>query len=224
MGDGRVHSAYKRARVSSDMGKPAIRYLCQNGIIGTEESRPISQSIDAPVSDKLHFSMPFMRFWFAFVSPLFKGVVKGNYDEVEDRFINRKQEFTDLIFAQLSEELLKENFKDDPIVEIGGYWDAKVDIDIMAKTKSGKVIVATCKYTNAKVKKNELTRLKEKCELAGIKPDINILISKRGFSNELKALKGENLKLFSVKNFKKLLENIGADEIITGFKKPKENY
>lgn len=105
----------------------------------------------------------------------------------------------------LSQELLKTTFKDDPIVEIGGYWDAKVDIDIMARTQSGKVIVATCKYSNAKIKKSELSKLQEKCSIAGIKADIFVLISKRGFSNELKALKSDELKLLSVKNFKNLV-------------------
>ncbi len=222
MGDGRIHSVYKRARISSDMAKPAVRYLCQQDIIRREDSRALSQSIDAPVPDKLYFSTPFMRFWFAFVSPLFKGIVEGDYDEVTERFDNRKQEFTDLVFNQLTQELLKKNFLNDPIIEIGTYWDAKVDIDIMAKTTSGKVIVATCKYANAKVNKNELTKLKEKCEIAGIKPDIYVLASKRGFSNELKGLKGDDLRLLSVKNFKKLLENIEPDEKIQGFTKPKD--
>jgi len=39
-----------------------------------------------------------------------------------------------------------------------------------------------------------------------MKADIFVIFSKRGFSNELKSLKGENLKLFTVKNFKKLVE------------------
>ena len=62
------------------------------------------------------------------------------------------------------------------------------------------------KYTNAKIKKNELTKLQEKCEAANIKADIFVIFSKAGFSSELKSLKGEGLKLFTVKNFKKLLE------------------
>ena len=218
MGDGRVHSAYKRARISSDIGKPAIRYLCDSGIIEREAAR-VKGSDEDPISDKLHFTTPFMRFWFAFVSPIFKGIQEGNYDEFEERYENRKQEFTDLIFVQLSMELLKQNFENDPIVEIGSYWDKEVDIDIVAKTASGKVIAAACKYTNAKIKKNELTKLKEKCSVAGIEADVFVIVSKRGFSNEMKSLKGESLRLLSVKNFKKLTEDMDVSQMIKGFQK-----
>jgi hypothetical protein len=212
MGDGRIHSALKRARISSDIAKPAMRYLCQSGLIWREDARPLSQSIDAPVPDKLHFSAPFLRVWFALVSPLFKGISTGDYSESKERFANKKQEFFELVFRELSQELLKTTFKDDPIVEIGGYWDAKVDIDIMATTTSGRVVVATCKYSNAKIKKSELSKLQHKCDTAGIKADVFVLISKRGFSNELKALKGEALKLLSVKNFKNLIKEIEVEK------------
>ncbi len=218
MGDGRVQSAYKRAHISSDIGKPAVRYLCDSGLIEREIARAKGND-DAPISDKLHFTTPFMRFWFAFVSPIFKGIQEGDYGEFEERYENRKQEFTDLIFTQLSKELLKKNFQDDSIVHIGGYWDRDVDIDILAKTKSGKTIVATCKYSNAKIKKNELTKLKEKCSLAGIEADVFVIVSKRGFSNEMKSLKGEELRLFSVKNFKNLVEDMDVNQIIKGFAK-----
>ena len=97
-------------------------------------------------------------------------------------------------------------FKDDPIVEIGSYWNNSIELNIYAKTKSGKVVAGSCKYTNAKIKKSELTKLQENCQKANIEADIFVIFSKRGFSSELKALKGENLKLFTVKNFKKLVE------------------
>ena len=77
--------------------------------------------------------------------------------------------------------------------------------NIFAKTKSQKIIVGACKYTNAKVKKSELTKLQEKAKEAGIKADIFVIISKAGFSNELKSLKGENLKLLTLKHFKVLV-------------------
>ena len=232
MGDGRTHSAFKRARISEEMGHPAIRYLCQNGIIELEASREIplqkehpnrksKEEIEQhPVSDKLNFSTPFMRFWFSFVSPLFKGIQQGDYAEVEERFANREQEFTDPVFEKLSIELLKKSFEADPIVAIGSYWDKEVEIGILAKTESGKIIAGECKYTNTKIKKNELSKLGEKCTLAGFEPDIYVLFAKRGFSNELKSLKGENLRLFSLKNFKKLLEDLTPEDITQGFSKP----
>jgi hypothetical protein len=219
MGDGRIHSAYKRARISEDIGKPTVRYLCQSGMIEREASRAmrVEEGEEHRVSDRLHFTMPFMRFWFAFVSPLFKGIAEGDYTEVQERFENRKHEFSDLIFLQLSMELLKKNFQSDPIVEIGSYWEKDVEIDILSKTASGKVVVATCKYGNAKMKKSELSKLHESCEKAGFEPDVFVLFSKRGFTNELKGLKGETLKLYSVKNFKSLLEGLDDKDVIESF-------
>ena len=207
-GDGKTSTAFKRANVSAEVGFNAIDELCDTGIIRLEKPRTIftSWSDEQSVANKLFFSSPFLRFWFAFVSPIFKGIRDGDYKEISQRFENRHSEFLHLPFVELSHELIKLNFKDDPITEIGTYWDNNIELDIFAKTKSGKIIAGTCKYTNQKVKKSELTKLQNSCQDAKIEADIFILVSKKGYSSELKALKGENLKLLSVKNFRKLVE------------------
>lgn len=232
LGDRRTHSAYKRARVSEKRGDPAIRYLCRTGIIEREASREVPPQREHPsqkfkkeiekhnISDKLHFTTPFLRFWFAFVSPLYKRIEEGNYAEFKSRFCERQQSFAGLIFEELSIELLKKSFQEDPVLEVGSYWDRQVEIDILAKTRAGKIIAGECKYTNTKINKSELTKLKEKCALAGFEPDIYILFSKRGFSNELKSLKEQNLRLVSVKSFKQLLEEVTPAEKIKGFARP----
>ncbi len=204
IGDAQAHTAFKRAKLSADEGKHVINQLCHFGLLERESSREISNSwIDENrVSDKLHFTSPFMRFWFAFISPLFKGIAEGDYKEFEERFENRKQEFMEQAFVLLSQELVREIFKDDPITEMGSYWDKNVEIDIFAKTASGKIIVGSCKYTNSKIKKNVLNKLKEDALHVKINADIFILISKQGFSSEIKSLKGESLKLLTLRNFK----------------------
>ena len=199
LGDGRVHSAYKRARIASDIGDAALRYLCESGMI-----RQIHSAIES-VEPKLYFNVPFVRFWFAFVSPIFKGIREGDYAEFEVHYLNRKQEFTEWVFKQLCMELIRESFKDDPIVEIGHYWNHDVEIDSIAKTRSGKTIATTCKYTHAKIRKNELSKLQQQCHMAHISVDTFVMVSKRGFSNEVKALKSRNLRLFSIKSFKNLV-------------------
>ena len=207
-GDGQTHTAFKRANVSQEVGQKAVEELCETGIVSLEKSKAIFTSWDesSSVSNKLFFTSPFLRFWFAFVSPIFKGIRDGEYAEIRERFANRWSEFFNLTFVELSHELLKLNFVDDKIVEIGTYWDKEVSLDIYAKTASGKTIVGSCKYTNAKLKKSELSRLQELCEKAKIDADIFVLVSKSGFSNELKALKGESIRLITLKNFKKLVE------------------
>lgn len=208
MGDGRTHTAFKRANVSEEVGLKAVGELCETGIIKLQKSNKTftSWKDNESVSNKLFFSSPFLRFWFAFVSPIFKGIRDGDYKEIRQRFANRESEFLALTFTELSHELLKLEFKDDSIKEIGTYWDNKVELDIYAKTESGKTIVGSCKYTNSKIKKSELTKLQEACKNVNIQADIFVIISKRGFSSELKSMKGEKVKLYTVKNFKKIIQ------------------
>ena len=214
MGDRREHSAFKRARISKHEGEEAVDSLVEAGLISVEKSQAKPLNDEEEISNKLLFTQPFMRFWFAFISPFYKGIRDANYTEVENRFSNREQGFSDQIFTQLAMEVIKKTFSDDKIVKIGSYWDRETEIDIMAKTTSGKVIVATCKTSNAKAKKSELTKLKEKCQKIELEADIYIIISKNGFSTELKSLKSESVKLLALKNFKVLLEDLSEKDLI----------
>jgi len=160
------------------------------------------------ISEKLIFTTPFARFWFSFVSPYFKGIKDGNYEEFETIYNNKKGDFANFIFEQLAHEYIKNIFSktiDDTIYKVGRYWDDDCQIDLLVKTKSGKIIAGSCKYTNSKVKKSELTNLKATCEKLGIDVDIFVLFSKSGYSNELKALKGDGLKLFTSKTLLQLV-------------------
>lgn len=213
-GDRRVFSSYKRARLSREEGNEALHTLLRSEIVELEYSleRPLREEDDN--SDKLNYLNPFMRFWFAFVSPYYKTIKEGDFSEVKKAFAHREQGFCDVIFEKLAHELLKKSFQDDPIVEIGSYWDKNVEIDILAKTKSGKLIAGTCKYSQTKVKKTELSRLKEKCDIAQLEPECVVIFGKNGFSSELKALKSETLKLFTLKSLKPLIEEIRENEVI----------
>jgi hypothetical protein len=209
MGDGKTHASYKRAKLEKEVGDKAVAELVERGIIRVQKPKKefTSWSDDEKIDNKLYFTTHFLRFWFAFVSPLFKGIRDGDFTEVKKRWQNREAEFTNLIFTQLSHELLQDVFaKEDPIVEISSYWDKEAEFDIFAKTKSGKIILGSTKYTNAKIKKSELSRLQELAQKANIDADIFVIVSKKGFSSELKALKGKNLRLFTIKNFSKLVE------------------
>ena len=214
MGDRRMISSFKRARVSREEGDEAVDTLYERGLIEIEYSLELPLKEEDHNSDKLNFTQPFMRFWFSFISPFYKTIKEGNYKEVKERFANREQGFCDLIFEKLSQELLKKSFQEDHIVEIGSYWDKNAQVDILAKTSSGKLIAGVCKYTTAKVKKTELTKLKEQCALAGLEPDIFVIFSKNGFTNELKSLKSETLKLFTLKSFKTLVEDVSEKDFI----------
>ena len=207
LGDRRTNSAFRRANVEFDEGIALVDELCKLNILKLEKSLQSMSNLEDQytVSEKLLFNIPFVRFWFAFISPIFKGIRDGNYEEFEKLFQNRKAEFTETIFEQLSHELVKFNLKDDSIYSIGRYWDDDIDIDLLCTTKKGVAIAGSCKYTNSKVKKSELNNLKQKCKDAKINVDTFMLFSKSGFSSELKSQKGENLKLFTVKSLKSLI-------------------
>lgn len=209
LGDRRTNSAFKRADIDYEEGIEVIYELEELEVITTETALDhlTSSFEENDVSDKLLFTTPFLRFWFAFVSPLYRGIKREEYDECFERFNNYQAEFMGLIFEQLCHEYIKVTFKDDAIEEIGRYWDEdKNELDLIAQTESGKVIVGSCKYTNSKVKKNELTRLKDICAKLEIVPDYVILFSKKGFTNELKSEKGKSLKLYTVKSLKTLID------------------
>lgn len=208
LGDRRTNSAFKRADIEYDEGIKVLYELEELNIIQTETALDFltNQFEENEVADKLLFTAPFLRFWFAFVSPLYRGIAREEYDECFEKFNNYQSEFMKLTFEQLCHEYINNIFQDEEMEEIGRYWDEnKNEIDLLAQTQSGKVIVGTCRYTNSKMKKTEVNRLKELCEKLEIVPDYVALFSKAGFTNELKSEKGESLKLYTVKSLKSLI-------------------
>ena len=207
IGDRRTNSAFKKTSTSFDDGIEIVDKQCSRGMLRLEKSRInlANQDFNENVSEKLFFTTPFAHFWFAFISPYFKGIRDGDFKEFYKIYNNHKNEFSNVVFDQLSHEVLKKSFKDDRIQTIGRYWDEDISLDIIAKTKEGKLIVGSSKFTNNKIKKSELTKLQEKAKKLNLDVDIFVLFSKKGFSNELKNLKGQNLKLFTPRNFSTLL-------------------
>ena len=200
LGDRRTNSSFKRIKMDFDDGMDIVEELRDLGVIKLERSVG-----DAYVSDKIFITSPFLRFWFAFVSPVFKGIRDGDFEEFFKIYNNRKSEFTDLIFDQLTHELVKKISLEDKIYNIGRYWDDEREIDLVAKTKSGKILVGSCKYTDKKLKKSELTKLKENCEKAEIKADMYLIFAKKGYSIELKSLKSDSIQLFTCRHLKELI-------------------
>lgn len=206
-GDRRTNSSFKRAFVSFEEGSKSVEKLVERGIIEVESSQHhlANKRGDDKVARKLLFTTPFLRFWFAFVSPIYKGIKEKNYKEFYTLFENKEAEFGNFVFEELSMEFTRDLLDEDPIKQFGKYWDEKREIDLVAKTTSGKIIAGSCKYINSKIKKNELNKLMDDCKNAGLNVDIFVIFSKNGFSSELKSLKNENLRLFTPKSFKLLL-------------------
>ncbi len=212
-GDRREHSAFKKAKVSRKDGEHLIDFLIENDILILENSleKPLKEE---EISDKLYFIHPFMRFWFASVSPYYKGIKTGDYKEMKQRWTQTKIEFSNYILGELFKEVVKKSFVNDPIVSIGSYWDQRIEIDLLAKTASGKMIAGSCKYSKAKAGKNDLLKLKEDCEKAKLNIDTFVIFSKNKFSNELRKERGSDLILFSLKHITSLLENVSPKDLL----------
>jgi hypothetical protein len=232
VGDRRVHSAFKRARISESVGGQALDYLRHAGIIEMEFSRekpPVKlhpkQQLKKEVrkhriSHKVHFTSPFFRFWFYFIAPFHKQIEAGEYEPVLERFKERQQGFIGRTFEELSDLLLVTLHTDDPIIDSGSYWDRQVEIDILAQTQGGKMIVGECKWTNHKVNKSEIWKLEEKCAKLELEPDQIVMFSKRGFSNELTRSETAELLLYEASDFKVLLEEIQPSDLLKGYPLP----
>ena len=206
-GDRRTNSSFKRAFVSFEEGMKCVEKLVEKGIIEIESSQHhmAKKRGDDKIAKKLLFTAPFLRFWFAFISPIYKGIKEKNYKEFYELYENKEAEFGNFVFEELAMECLRDSFIEDPIKQFGKYWDDKCEIDLVAKTTSGRIIAGKCKYITSKLKKNELNKLKDDCTSIDLNPDILVLFSKNGFSNELKSQKNETLRLFTTKSFKLLL-------------------
>jgi len=229
IGDRRIFSAFNRAGLNNANGGSALNYLQEKGLVTIEYSREEPAKSLNPkrklkrevarhrISHKVLFTQPFVRFWFYFIAPHKKDILKHNYDNFFKDFAIRQNSYTSLIFEELSEILLNYYIRDAQILSSGSYWDANVEIDILTITKDEKIYIAECKWTNHKVNKKELTKLLEKCEKLNIVPTQIILFSKRGFSKELLNKQGKDLALYSSADFKVLLKNNKKDELIENF-------
>ncbi|CAA6800786.1 MAG: Unknown protein [uncultured Sulfurovum sp.] len=222
VGDRREHSAFKKAQVDRLHGEESIDFLIAEGLLKSDKSVEKPLVDHEKVSGKLLFSQPFMRFWFALISPNYKGIKAGEYDEFYDRWREMKLEFSNHVYQQLFLELVKKAHNensDDKIMRIGSYWDTQVEIDLLAKTKSGKMIAGTCKFAKTKAKKNEITKLQEKCHKAKLDIDAYVIFSKNKFSTELKKEKSETLQLFSLNSLGNLLLDLSEEDLLVNTNK-----
>ncbi|HIE34799.1 MAG TPA: hypothetical protein EYP79_01195, partial [Campylobacterales bacterium] len=132
------------------------------------------------ISHKIRFQKPFLRFWFRYIEPNIKDLENCKFKKVIKIIQNDFDNFVSLTYEELSNELIKERFKD--IDSSGSYWDIKIELDILASLKDNKIVVGECKWKNSKICKKTLTSLKKKCKISNIEADFFALFSKSGFS------------------------------------------
>lgn len=211
VGDRRLDSAYRRARIGKEKGSQAFLFLRRIGYLVIEHSRETPPLKFHPkqkfkkavqrhrISHKLRFATPFLRFWFAFVEPFARSIREHNYLPMIEHFKLHHNAFVGFTFEELCDiyirEVLSRRFETE-VIESGSYWDREVEIDLLSDTMDGETWIGECKWTNHKVNKKELRILEEKCSKLSLSPDKIFFFTKRGFSNELSHLKDPRLHLF----------------------------
>ena len=218
LGVNHENDVLKKAKVGRDKGEEAIDYLVSKSLIKFDLSieKPLNES--GGKSDRILFDLPFMRFWFAMISPNYQSILEGDYDEFAQKWHKIRDNFSILLNNLLLLELIKETFnakfEKDPIVNIGSYYDKKLEIDILAKRKSGAMIAAACKYSKEPAKSNMMHTLIEKCTKAELEISDYVLFSKNGFTLEVEVLKEKEVILLSTANLSTLLDDLTKDDLL----------
>ena len=218
LGVNHENDVFKKAKVGRGKGEEAIDYLVSKSLIKFDLSveKPLKE--DGGKSDRILFDLPFMRFWFAMISPNYQSISEGDYDEFAQKWHKIRDNFSILISNLLLRDLVKETLnaksENDPIVKIGSYYDKKLEIDILAKRKSGAMIAAACKYSNEPAKSNMMQNLIEKCTKAELEIADYVLFSKNGFTPEVEVLKEKEVVLLSGVEISSLLDNLSKDDLL----------
>ena len=218
LGESHEDAVFKKGRVGRDKGEEAMDYLEMKSLLkfDTSVEKPLKSSDWK--SDRVLFELPFMRFWFAMISPNYKSIADGNFSEFEQKWLLLRDNFSILLSNLLVLELVKQSvatkFADDPIVSIGSYYDKHVQIEILAKRKSGKMLAGECKYSKAEAKINMINSLKEKCQKAELNVTDYVLFSKNGFSSDLEEMEDTEVTLLSQSHLASLLDNLSKDDLL----------
>ena len=214
LSDAKLESTFIKSRVPLSFKEDILQELIEQKILYIEYSReePLKsyakQKIKKElrhylIQNKLRFTKPFYHFLFAFIIPFIKRDNTINIPKAQERFVQSKNRLISLWFEHLSKELIKNYFQ--KVQECYSYWDRFSEFDIYAKVQEGKYLIGECKYTHKPITKYELIKLEAKIKKSDLKSDYIAFFSKAGYSKELKKLKRDDLLLFSLEDFKKLL-------------------
>jgi hypothetical protein len=218
LGVNHENDVLKKAKVGKDKGEEAIDYLVSKSLIKFDLSVEKPLNDGGGKSDRVLFDLPFMRFWFAMISPNYQSIVDGNYDEFAQKWHKVRDNFPILLSNLLLLELVKETFnakhEADPIVKIGSYYDKKVEIDILAVRRSGAMVAAACKYSKEPAKSNMMQTLIEKCTKAELEIADYVLFSKNGFTPEVEALREKEVLLLSGEELSSLLDDLSEKDLL----------
>lgn len=212
IGTRKHYSIYKN--ISQARGRGIYKILYDRDIISKEYTRekplpkdkgPLKKEFRGyKREDKIQFTKEYYRFWYTFIYPHYKDLEKNEYNQILSDIEKNLDYFISRYFEELSNTLLADIYSNE-IKESGGYWDKNVEIDLLIKLKDGTQITGECKWTNHKISKNILNKLKKVTAKAQIRADYYALFSKNGFSKELEKREDKQVYLYDLQAFKRLL-------------------
>ena len=215
-GDRKQYAIYRsNTNITQTKGRILYKELYQQNIIKkefTRESTPkkeknryLKKELRGYVpEDKIRFVKNFDRFWYTFIYPFSNELDRGDKESCFENIRGSFDKFVSLTFEELSNELIKEDFFKLDVIQSGGYWDRHTEYDLLAKKSDSRYIIGECKWTNQKVCKNELRKLKNKAKYLPFEIDGYSLFSKNGFSESLK--KEKDVLLFGLDDFNYLIK------------------
>jgi len=218
LGTEHEHEVFKKAKIGRDRGEEAIDYLEKKSLLRFDLSVEEPAKESNALSDRLLFRLPFMRFWFAAISPYYQGISSGDFTEFEKQWQQSQRNFSimlsNLLIRDLVMQKTREQYRDDPITSIGTYYDKQIRIEILGIRKSGKLLAGECKYSQKVVQSNMPSALKEKCQKADLDVAEYVLFSKHGFSTEVEQMSGDEMILFTQKDLASLLDDLSEEDLL----------
>ncbi len=207
LGNTKLNDIYTKTNIDRAKLSVYIKNLMSLEIIQREFSVNSGLKEQANVQRGLYsLTDNFFSFWYAFVfgniSELEAGDVDGIYKYTIEPEIARyaSYKFEDICRQYVRKQNISGRlpFRFD---KLGRYFDGNVEIDVMAISKDKRQILAgECKFRNSLFDLNDFNKLKSK--LIGNK-DSKIyyyLFSKSGFTNDVKALESDHVRLIELKD------------------------
>jgi len=213
-GDGRVEPTFIKSKTPLSFKEDILEELIRNEIIFIEYSReePLKeydkQKIKKEfkhynIQNKIRFTTPFYHFLFAFIIPYQRDDFTIDILKAKEAFRKNRNRVLSLWFEHLSKELVSVVFPN--LKNCSSYWDRFSEFDLYCEVEKNRYLVGECKYTHKPITKQELLKLEAKIKKSELNSEYIAFFSKGGYSKELEKLKRENLLLFNLEDFKKLI-------------------
>lgn len=165
----------------------------------TELGRARSQRVLYKLSD------PYLRFWFTYVAPFQSVLQLGRGRSLWEQEIF--PHFDEFVARTTWEEVCQQflwrevglNRLPTRVANLGRWWDAHQEIDVVGMWRSEVTLVGECKWSNATMGSRELKQLQEKAAALPLaKEPCWCLFSRSGFSPELRQRAGRDSQLLLV--------------------------